>query len=158
MRYYIADNHFFHRSLLTKMDQRDFDSVEEMNDYMIEQWNKKVRKNDEVVILGDFSWGDLEQTQDVLDRLKGKLFMIRGNHDYFLDDKQFDASQFGWIKDYAELNDNRIILLLVTMDNIVEMKMETLRRICCMGIFIKRKINSYWMPTKRWLHIRPMLL
>ncbi len=54
-----------------------------MNDYMIEQWNKKVRKNDEVVILGDFSWGDLEQTQDVLDRLKGKLFMIRGNHDYF---------------------------------------------------------------------------
>ncbi|WP_242744607.1 hypothetical protein [Allobaculum sp. Allo2] len=54
MRYYIADCHFFHRSLLTKMDQRGFESAEEMNEYMIERWNQKVKRNDEVVILGIF--------------------------------------------------------------------------------------------------------
>ena len=26
------------------MDKRGFESVEEMNEYMIQQWNKKVRK------------------------------------------------------------------------------------------------------------------
>lgn len=107
MRYYIADCHFYHRALLDHMDKRGFASVEDMNEYMIEQWNKKVRKNDEVVILGDLSWGNLEQTQAILDRLQGHLYMIRGNHDYFLDDKKFDRSQFGWIEDYKELKDNK---------------------------------------------------
>ena len=57
MRYYIADCHFFHESLNYQMDCRGFANAEEMNNYMIEQWNKKVRWNDEVVILGDFSLG-----------------------------------------------------------------------------------------------------
>lgn len=45
----------------TKMDHRGFGTVEQMNEYMIEKWNKKVRKNDEVVILGDLSWGNAEE-------------------------------------------------------------------------------------------------
>lgn len=48
MRYYISDLHFFHENMNTKMDKRGFESVEAMNEYMISQWNKKVRKNDEV--------------------------------------------------------------------------------------------------------------
>ena len=112
MRYYIADCHFYHKALLDHMDCRGFDSVESMNEYMIEQWNKKVRKNDEVVILGDLSWGNLAQTQQILDQLQGHLFMIRGNHDYFLDDKQFDRSQFDWIETYKELNDNKRKVIL----------------------------------------------
>ncbi len=108
MRLYIADNHFFHRALNTNMDCRGFADVEEMNEYMIEQWNKKVKKNDEVVILGDFSWGRVEETKEVLERLNGRLFLVRGNHDRFLDDKHIDlSSYFGWVKDYAELSDNR---------------------------------------------------
>lgn len=37
MRYYIADCHFFHGKLNTKMDQRGFESPEEMNEYMLEK-------------------------------------------------------------------------------------------------------------------------
>ena len=58
MRYYIADPHFFHGNLNTKMDHRGFAGVDEMNAYMLQKWNEKVRKNDEVVILGDLSWGE----------------------------------------------------------------------------------------------------
>ena len=65
------------------MDKRGFESVEQMNEYMIEKWNAKINKNDEVIILGDFSWGNARQTQEVLDRLKGRLYMIKGNHDRF---------------------------------------------------------------------------
>lgn len=107
MRYYIADCHFYHRSLLTKMDCRAFESVEAMNEAMIEAWNRKVRPNDEVVILGDFSWGTAAQTTELLERLNGHKYLIRGNHDLYLKDKNFDPSLFGWVKDYAELRDNR---------------------------------------------------
>ena len=107
MRYYIADCHFFHRALNEHMDQRGFESVEAMNAYMIERWNAKVRKNDEVVIFGDFSWGKADETQEVLKQLHGRLYLIKGNHDRFLNDKDFDASRFLWIKDYAELNENK---------------------------------------------------
>ena len=55
MRYYISDLHFFHENLIKAMDKRAFDSMESMNSYMIEQWNSVVRKNDDVVILGDLS-------------------------------------------------------------------------------------------------------
>ncbi len=107
MRYYIADLHFYHYNLLTKMDNRPFDSVEEMEDYIVERWNQKVRKNDEVIILGDLSFGNGPETQRVIERLNGRLFLIKGNHDHrYLDDKNFDPSCFGWIKDYAELRDN----------------------------------------------------
>lgn len=107
MRYYIADCHFYHRKLNEQMDCRGFEDVEAMNDYMIDQWNRKVRRNDEVIVLGDFSWGNCEQTTEILERLNGKKFLIRGNHDLYLDDKKFDCSLFGWIKDYEELHDNR---------------------------------------------------
>ena len=99
MRYYIADCHFFHAVLNVAMDKRGFDTVEEMNEVMIERWNQKVRKNDEVVILGDFSWGKGEETNEVLRRLNGKLFLIQGNHD------RFNLDRFEWVKQYAELSD-----------------------------------------------------
>lgn len=37
MRYYIADCHFCHKNLLTEMDNRGFESVEQMNEVMIEK-------------------------------------------------------------------------------------------------------------------------
>lgn len=105
MRYYIADCHFFHEKLLKYMDGRGFETMEEMHEYMISQWNSRVRKNDEVVILGDFSWGRAEETQEILKRLNGKLSLIRGNHDRYLDDRRFDLKRFWWIEDYKEMND-----------------------------------------------------
>ena len=112
MRYYISDLHFYHANMNTQMDQRGFASFEEMNEYMIEQWNQKVRKNDEVVILGDFSIAKGEKTNELLQRLKGKKYLIVGNHDRFLNDKTFDRSLFKWIEPYMELNDNKRKVIL----------------------------------------------
>ena len=106
MRYYIADCHFFHEIQLHHMDCRGFASVEEMNEYMIRQWNEKVRPRDEVVILGDLSWGSAEETNDLLQRLNGILYLIRGNHDRFGSSPKYDSSRFVWIKPYAEIHDN----------------------------------------------------
>lgn len=105
MRYYIADTHFFHKNLIERMDNRPFKSIDEMNEYMINQWNSRVNRNDEVVILGDFSFGNVEQTNKLLSTLKGKLYMIKGNHDKVLERVGLNINRFEWIKDYAEIND-----------------------------------------------------
>lgn len=112
MRYYIADCHFYHKAMLDRMDKRGFADVEEMNNYMIEKWNNKVRKNDEVVILGDFSWGKAEPTNEILKKLNGTLYLIKGNHDHYLNNSKFDADRFVWIKDYAEIHDSKRKVIL----------------------------------------------
>ncbi len=109
---YIADPHFFHNRLCAEMDRRGFSGYEEMNDYMIRQWNAKVTQKDEVYILGDFSIAKAKATEGILKKLNGKKYLITGNHDKFLADKQFDTSLFRWIKPYEEIRDNgrRVIL------------------------------------------------
>ena len=112
MRYYISDLHFFHENLNHSLDCRGFASAHEMNEYIIEKWNNKVREGDEVVILGDFSAGHAEETNEVLRRLHGRLFLIEGNHDHVIRHRKFDASRFGWIKSYAEVHDNKRKVIL----------------------------------------------
>ena len=107
MRYYIADCHFGHEKAM-KLDGRYFTSTEEMDAFMIEAWNQKIRKKkDEVIILGDFCLGKGEKVNALLSKLHGKKYLITGNHDkYFLKDKAFDLTLFEWVKPYAELHDN----------------------------------------------------
>ncbi|MDE5746670.1 MAG: metallophosphoesterase family protein [Acetatifactor sp.] len=112
MRYYIADIHFFHGSLNKRMDRRGFANAEEMNEYMISRWNQKVRENDEVVILGDLSWGNAEITSMLLRRLNGKLYLIQGNHDHFVSKTTMDMGRFVWVKPYAEMHDNKRKVIL----------------------------------------------
>ena len=106
MRYYISDLHFYHQNLLTRMDKRGFQTVEEMHDHMISQWNSRVRKNDEVIILGDLCFtSDGEKANEIISQLKGRKYLITGNHDYYLSSKTFDLSAFGWVEPYREMND-----------------------------------------------------
>jgi len=112
MRYYIADLHFFHGVLNNAMDNRGFASTEEMNEYMIKQWNSKVGKHDEVVILGDFSVEKGEKTNEILSRLNGIKYLVVGNHDKYIDDKEFDRAHFKWIENYRELRDSKRKVIL----------------------------------------------
>ena len=57
MRYYISDLHFFHEKLNDEMDIRGFRNVEEIHNYIIKRLNTRVNKRDEVIILGDLSYG-----------------------------------------------------------------------------------------------------
>ena len=107
MKHYIADCHFGDDKARV-MDKRPFDSVEQMNETMIDRWNDTVKRNrDEIYIIGDFCVGKAEETMDILRRLKGKKYLITGNHDMkFLHDKKLDGTLFEWIKPYAEIRDN----------------------------------------------------
>ena len=113
MRYYISDLHFCHSNLNHHMDNRGFESVEAMNEYMISQWNSRVRHGDDVIVLGDFCIARSgQEVNDILARLKGKKYLITGNHDRFLNNKDFNPRLFQWIEPYKELNDNKRKIIL----------------------------------------------
>ena len=109
---YIADCHFYHNRICTEMDHRGFSGYEEMNEYMISQWNIKVRPKDDVFILGDFSIAKGDATAKILDRLNGKLHLIIGNHDKYLEDKSFNRTWFRSIEHYSEIRDNGRMVIL----------------------------------------------
>lgn len=84
--YVISDMHFFHRNICGEdsfMDTRkQFKDVEEMNEYLIREWNATVRPEDVVYHLGDFSMGaKVNSVVNVLERLNGTIWLIKGNHD-----------------------------------------------------------------------------
>lgn len=79
MIFFTADTHFGHKNIL-KLCDRPFETIEEMNEKMIGNWNDRVSGMDTVYIVGDmfFRCSDAEV---ILKRLKGKKRLIVGNHD-----------------------------------------------------------------------------
>lgn len=98
--YFTSDTHFWHDKVL-KFEQRPYSSIEEMNEDFIAKWNNQVKDDDTVYHLGDFCLGTLEQTIDILKRLKGKKIFIKGNHDYSKHWKKI--IQMGLIDEFHEV-------------------------------------------------------
>ena len=80
MIWFTADTHFGHKMMATKL--RGFKDVEEHDNFLIENWNDKIRPGDMVYHLGDFAFGKKEFIQKVRSRLNGKIHLILGGHDY----------------------------------------------------------------------------
>ena len=76
----ISDNHFNHKNII-KYCNRPFSTVEEMNETMIENWNKVVRDEDEVFCLGDFALCGKDKIIEIGHQLRGRKRLIEGNHD-----------------------------------------------------------------------------
>lgn len=79
--FFIGDLHFGHEKV-AKI--RGFDSVEQHDLFIFDQWNKIVREDDKVYVLGDISGGRDEQEYhalEILAQLPGYKTLICGNHD-----------------------------------------------------------------------------
>jgi calcineurin-like phosphoesterase family protein len=72
-----ADLHLGHDNI-RRHCKRPFDSVLEMDEALIANWNSVVSRNDLVYVVGDFAW---KNPNKYLARLQGKKILIRGNHD-----------------------------------------------------------------------------
>lgn len=82
MIYFTSDCHFNHKNILAyEPESRPFASIEEMNEAIIANWNGVVTNEDEVWVLGDFFMGQTTAIESILDRLNGKIHLVRGNHD-----------------------------------------------------------------------------
>lgn len=98
--FFISDTHFSHRAII-KYSTRTFSSVDEMDETMIDNWNKLVKPTDTVWHLGDFSFARGGALEEILRRLNGSINLCPGNHDkeiikniqWLLDEKLFASIQ-----------------------------------------------------------------
>lgn len=78
--WFISDTHFSHQNILN-WGRSEFSSVEEMNETMVENWNRVVKKGDKVYHLGDVFFGSKDDFKKLWPRLNGSKRLIIGNHD-----------------------------------------------------------------------------
>lgn len=102
MKWVTADTHFFHKNIC-ELAHRPFDSVEDMNETIIGNWNSAVGPKDEVYHLGDFALGRRVDIEATLDKLNGRIHLIKGNHDQVI--KGTLAERFVWVKERYSLRD-----------------------------------------------------
>jgi calcineurin-like phosphoesterase family protein len=98
--FFTGCTHFQHANII-KLTNRPFSSVEEMDETLIDNWNKTVGKNDVVYHLGDFAYRGTTSNSDILKRLNGRITLIQGNHDPVL-----------WGHKYYEFKDNKRLFVL----------------------------------------------
>jgi len=100
MIFFTADTHFCHSNIIGSCE-RPFTDVFEMNKAMIDNWNSLITNRDEIYILGDFLYkGKGKDANEILSKLKGRKYLIKGNHEKYLDDPEFKPEAFEWINNY----------------------------------------------------------
>ena len=79
MVYFTSDLHLGHSNIIS-LCNRPFVNIEEMDKVLIENWNRKVKKNDTVYVMGDIVW-DKKKVAYYMEQLTGRKILVIGNHD-----------------------------------------------------------------------------
>lgn len=102
--FFSSDYHFFHKNiLLHHSDTRKGETVEEMNEHIIQAHNNTVTRRDTIYMLGDISFGNADATEGVLRRLNGNKILVYGNHDQIIRKKPDLQKYFNHCVDYKEI-------------------------------------------------------
>lgn len=78
--FFIADLHFGDEGII-RYENRPFGSAEEMDRQLADNWNSVVSGKDTVFVLGDFSCYGEDKDREILNRLRGRKILVKGNHD-----------------------------------------------------------------------------
>ena len=78
--WFTSDTHFCHNQGFL-YEPRGFTNSNDMNEAIIENWNKLVKPHDVVYHLGDTMLNDNIKGIECFKRLNGEIFLIWGNHD-----------------------------------------------------------------------------
>jgi len=85
--FFTADTHYHHSNIVGpsiskwKNGYRNFDSIESMDETLVNHFNERVSKDDTLFHLGDFAWGD-RNVEWFRSRINCQnIYLILGNHD-----------------------------------------------------------------------------
>ncbi|MCD6371398.1 MAG: hypothetical protein J7L39_01645 [Candidatus Aenigmarchaeota archaeon] len=77
--YLISDLHLDHENII-KYCARPFVTVKEMNEVLVNNWNRTIGENSKVYFLGDMSV-KRGKTKYWISKLNGEINIVKGNHD-----------------------------------------------------------------------------
>ncbi|MDR1268137.1 MAG: metallophosphoesterase family protein [Planctomycetaceae bacterium] len=105
--FFFSDPHFGHYNII-EYQNRPFQTTEEMDAVMIENWNRVVTPNDHVYLLGDVSLHTPKKTHEILHQLQGTITLVLGNHDNRAELEK--TGRFDLVSPYPILYDNFFLL------------------------------------------------
>lgn len=87
---------------------RDFETIDEMNSAIVNNFNEVIGPDDTLIMLGDVAFGGFDNIGKFLDRLVCKnIHLIFGNHDHHLERNKDDIqNRFISCQHYLEVNIN----------------------------------------------------
>ena len=116
--YITSDSHYNHQNLCkgtTSWDTstakglaavRDYETLEEMNDALVNNINAVVSKDDILYHLGDWSFGGIDKVEIFREKINcNRVHLLFGNHDQNIKDRRNGLHRlFESTSDYKELN------------------------------------------------------
>lgn len=96
-----ADLHLYHDNI-RGYSGRPYDSLFEMHEAFAWNWNNVVSHDDTTYILGDVTYGTVEDTISFLNRLNGKKNVVPGNHDRIHPMRSAKRKKVEWMEAYLE--------------------------------------------------------
>lgn len=115
--FFTSDTHYGHANICSATTQwvnatnltRDFESLEHMNNKIINNINVKVGEDDILIHLGDWSFGGFDNIKQFRDRIDCKnIHLTYGNHDHHIRNNKEDIqSIFSSTQDYLHLDIRR---------------------------------------------------
>lgn len=121
MIYFTSDTHYNHKNIVSgtadwedKSRCRQFDTLEEHNDKLVESINLRVKADDILYHLGDWSFGGIQSVSEFRDRLNCKdIHLIFGNHDHHIERNKDNLQRlFSSTQHYKEIKINGRFIVL----------------------------------------------
>ena len=106
--FFTSDIHFGDERIM-KLCDRPFSNVKEMDEYIVDKWNKKVSNSDTVWVLGDIVSPE-HFDKDLLNRLNGKIYLLLGNHDYPVSELIASETKIELCAENALYSDDNIVM------------------------------------------------
>ncbi len=111
--FFTSDTHYNHSNICsatTKWESssnltREFNSLDHMNDTLVNNINNMVGEDDILIHLGDWSFGGFDKIQEFRDRIICKnIHLVLGNHDHHIErNKEGIQSLFSSVQNYLRL-------------------------------------------------------
>jgi calcineurin-like phosphoesterase family protein len=113
-----SDTHYGHKNIcrgvtawrlpdgsIPESQTRNFETIDEMNDVIINNINSVVGQDDVLIHLGDWSFGGFENIQKFRDRIVCKeIHLILGNHDHHIENNREGCQElFASVNHYTKL-------------------------------------------------------
>lgn len=101
--FFTSDTHFGHENII-KYCNRPFKNVFEMNQVLVDNWNKVVPKDGVVFHLGDFALNLSNQaTSHIFHSLNGTKHLVIGNHEKCILNSAYIKGLFNTVNDISEI-------------------------------------------------------
>ena len=101
MKFFTADYHFYHENII-KYCNRPYKNADHMNKTLVNNHNAVIGDDDDVYIVGDFAMLSKRYKDNfiwVVQKLRGRLHLVMGNHD--IKDPWFYIDKLGFYSVHA---------------------------------------------------------